>query len=176
MNLDHLFISLGYVNNEVASIAAIRTNRKGGVIGTFASPIGQSKDSQYPNERNAIRQLDETLVDGRGSFLFVIYERPFTLKPTASIVARIVDMVDIKSIAIPLVYSSAVSQHRTFEELCTHFQVRNDAPDTATGDCAALTQLYWAMIARYKTSLFAEEIVREKGGKPLQLIRNYFGV
>jgi hypothetical protein len=83
--------------------------------------------------------------------------------------------IDAAQLAWPMLLSGVVPSSK-FSELCRHFNVANEAPGTATGDCAALTQMYWGMMARYKTSLLSEEVAREMGGKTLATVRSWLGM
>ena len=100
MNLDHLFLQLSYLRNEPVGLAAVRTNRKGAVIDTFAEAVARNKSEPYGDMRNVVRNMEDALMNGRSAFVAVVYDREeFSLDTKRSMFSRMVDMIDVKAMA-----------------------------------------------------------------------------
>lgn len=170
--MDHVFLY-----SSPKRIAALKTNQKGKALVGFTSGIGYTIDSEYPRRSAAMADMVDTL--GLGDFPMVIvsfnagrdkidYAKAFPV--TDSI------WLDIKQLAWPLVMHSAISSDRSFKELCAHFGVKIEKEVEGSSDVLALSEVYWAMMTRYKTSLFGEELIRDIGGGALKQVRGLFGV
>lgn len=173
MNLDHIFLFSAYARGTLKRISAVRTDRKGRGVAGYATSVSSANDSEFPSRDIAVRDMSDCL--GLGSNPVVVvscnidrdkkdYAKAFPFDDCI--------WLDIYQLAWPLVIHTSVSKERSFKELCTQFDI--SLIDTEEG--AALAKLYWAMMTRYKTSLFGEELIRETGGKALASVRRMFGV
>jgi hypothetical protein len=176
MNLDHVFVT-ACVKKELFAVAAVRTSRKGVVRAAFAEKVAPKNDrhSEYRDLPQIMESLRHVLLEDDVPYVVVGYDIAPLKRHFQKAFPFEEVWVDVAQLAWPLLLSQVVPSGK-FPELCRHFNVTNEAPGTATGDCTALTQLYWAMMTRYKTSLAAEEVAREMGGKTLATVRNWFGV
>lgn len=179
MNLDHVFVYSQQFRGNLKSVAAFRTDRKGRGIAAFYSliaPKREKESSEFPSRTRAIELMG--------------YELGLTSEPVVAVSTNIQYdaelfqpsfgnasiWLDVRQLAWPLVLHTAVSQHRSFSELCAHFGITKEIDERAgTSECVALSQLYWAMMTRYKTSLFGEEALRNAGGKTLASVRKLIG-
>ncbi len=182
MNLDHVFLFTKYTRNHghVSHLTAIRTDRRGHGVAAFSSGIAPKKEaesSEFPTLDSAIRMMDHELAFGVNPVVIVstdvvsdrkLYSKAFPFDDCI--------WLDISQLAWPLVMHTAVSKERTFKELCLHFEINIEKDGNGTAECVALSHLYWAMMTRFKTSLFGEEVIRNAGGKALGHIRKLIGV
>ncbi len=83
--------------------------------------------------------------------------------------------IDTLQLVWPFAYHDLITS-RDFDSICRHFGVQNAAPDTAMGDCEALSRLYWIMMGRFEYALKGEAAVRDVVGEPISAIRNLIGL
>ena len=176
MNLDHVFVT-ACVKKELFAVAAVRTSRKGIVRAAFAEKVAPKNDRhrEYRDLPQIMESLRNVLLEDDVPYVAVGYNIGPLQKYFSKAFSLDEVWIDVAQLAWPLLLSQVVPSAK-FPELCRHFNITNEAPGTATGDCTALVQLYWAMMARYKTSLAAEAVAREMGGKTLATVRSWFGV
>jgi DNA polymerase III epsilon subunit-like protein len=202
-NQDHVFIDLAVTDpspgsGEIIAIAAVRTDRKGKVLTAFSERVKPKErlgeSDELPPEYHASdwdnapdihkvwdglkkNVLDEKAFDS--NYVVVAHyaeiDRRFLREALGHEAFPKKAWVDTLQLAWPLYYNDLLTD-RSFACLCKHFDVENVAPDTATGDCTALVQVYWKIMARYKGALLAEESVRAIGGEPLAKLRNWIGL
>jgi len=181
MNLDHVFLHTAYTRGQghVKSVSGIRTDRRGKGVAAFTSmvaPKAEKESSEFPSTEAAIGMMDQELAFGVNPLVIVTADVVGDKKLYAKALS-FTDCIwlDISQLAWPLVMHIAVSKERTFKELCAHFEIVI-GDESGTAECIALSQLYWAMMTRFKTSLFGEEVIRNAGGKALGHVRKLFGV
>lgn len=174
MNLDYVFLYSGYQRGEIKKISAVRTDRKGKGLFAYTTGIAAKKDvsSEFQPIAAAVADMCDVLKLSDSPVVIVSFniERD---KKTFSKAFSFNDCIwlDIYQLAWPLVVHTSISKERTFKELCQQFDVKIEGHE-----CVMLCQLYFAMMARYKTSLVGEEILRDAGGNVLKTVRGFFGV
>ena len=209
MNLDHLFIDLAVTNpnpsiGQIIAIAAVRTDKKGQQLGSFAAkvkleePLSSAEETEcaYSDvEWRSARRFEHVMEDlqvtlitpfdptyvavathaevDRSFLREASGNRAFKRSDISKLLTR--SWLDPLQLAWPMVYNDMITD-RSFVSLCKHFKVENSAPDTATGDVAALVEVYWAMMSRYRGALLGEEVARELGGKALATVRRWTGL
>lgn len=176
MNLDHVFLWSAYERGNLRKIAAVRTDRKGRVLTAYESKIAPKREresSEFPNLQNAILDMESVLGIGINPSV-IVSEKPVIEKATFGAVFPFTEDIwlDIYQLSWPLFLNAAISKDRAFRELCAEFNVVIDSDN----EVVALCNVYWAMMTRYKTSLFGEEIFRDMGGKALASVRKLLGV
>lgn len=190
---------------QIIAVAAVRTDKKGKVITEFAEKIRLHEDLSTVEEAHSppdfsvtewtqARRLPEVMSTLRETLL-IPFDGSYVVVATHADVDRRFfkeawkthncngpggspfqhrAWIDPLQLAWPMFYNDMMPD-RSFDSLCKHFGVNNSAPDTATGDCAALVEVYWAMMNRYKGALIGEEVIREVGGNALAHVRRFFG-
>ncbi len=88
--------------------------------------------------------------------------------------------LDFGQVAWPLALADLVP-NRSLETLGAHFNVRRSHPGTLTGDCAYLTEVYWAMARSYRMALKVEGEARKRasklaGGHVVESFRRFVGI
>lgn len=176
MNLDHIFLWTVYLKGDVTRISGYRTDRKGKAVGAYTSGIAHRRDdsSHLPDQSGAIADLGDTLGINSNPMVVVSTNPEKDFREYYGIFPKSCIWLDINQLAWPLVMRDQVAKERSFGELCNLFgvEIRSDV----SGECVALGQLYWAMMTRYKTSLYGEEVISHAGGNALKTVRNFFGV
>lgn len=188
---------------QIIAVAAVRTDKKGKILTEFAEKIrlhdelSTAEEEHSPpdfsvNEWTSARLLPQVmsmlretmLLPFDGTYVVVAShadtDRSFlrqawkTHQASGPALFSARAWIDPLQVAWPMFYNDMMPD-RSFDSLCKHFGVRNSAPDTATGDCAALVEVYWNMMNRYKGALIGEEVIREVGGNALAHVRRFFG-
>jgi DNA polymerase III epsilon subunit-like protein len=203
MNQDHVFIDLAVTNpspasGEIIAIAAVRTDRKGRVLTAFSERVKpkekleetETLPPEYlasdwdnaPSIQKVWEGLKANILDEKAydsNYVVVAHyaeiDRRFLREALNQEAFPRKAWIDTLQLAWPLFYNDMLPD-RSFDSLCRHFGVENVAPDTATGDCTALVQIYWKIMVRYRGALLAEESVRAVGGEPLAKLRNWIGI
>lgn len=186
---------------QVIAIAAVRTDRKGMLLASYSDriiPTSELSDEEidhcpngyiFSKEGFSFQQVAKALIKSilepfdksyyviavdaatDKEFLKEGWKKNGCKQPAKLLTNR---WLDVLQVSWPLVHSDMIPD-ASFDSLCTHFQIVNPAPDTATGDCEALVKVYWAMMNRFRAALTGEEVIRQAGGKPLAIIRNIVG-
>jgi len=171
--MDHVFLCAAYNKDIITELSAIRSNGRIGylnektVIAAFTSRVNG-------NLKEILASLKLKLCTDNSKFIVVAYSAELirsvikhSLKETL-FAERI--WVDVNQLAWPLLYNGMIP-NRQLDTLCNHFKVPIKPEHDSADDCAALMQIYAQIMQRYKTSLLAEETVREVGGDMLESLR-----
>ncbi len=198
MNLDHIFVdittsSLDPDDGEVLSIAAIRTDRNGRHLQAFQSkikPVSTVINEMPKKGSDYVKNLwnsAPTMTEIRYSIHSVLVSQ---FDPKYVVVTHHVDLVrpflkdmfvgrawiDTAQLAWPMIANGQLSG-RDLETLAKHFKVSHEESGvSAVGDCATVMLVYWALMARYKTALTGEELLRNAGGDTLASVRKWFRI
>jgi DNA polymerase III epsilon subunit-like protein len=206
--MDHVFIKVVCTSQDVdeadiVEIAAIRTDRKGSILGTATSMVRPNRDVENavikrlgyepadvldaPRFTWAAEHIRTTLLGARYAneeFITVGHFAEYVERPVLRRECKRISIpelfgiglwVDTGAMAWPLVECDLVSQ-RTLIALARHYHIiTSELPPTAISEVAMLSQIYWEMMRRYKTSLRVEETVRSYGGPTLESVRRVIG-
>ena len=179
---DHIFIDLevqkglgadrSSASSPIPAAALVRTNASGKVLASVAENAASFK--------TLYAQVVE-LCTGEGFVVVAVF--PETKKKAFKDACAYYDLsdpfqgrawLDFSQVAWPLAHAGHIT-NRSLRSVGEHFRITHDAPGTVTGDVAFLCATYWEMMRRYRTSLVAEEAVRELGGETLASIRKFVG-
>ncbi len=173
MNLDHLFmVRKGSATD--GTIAFLRTDRKGKPGPAFSSEYSSDKSSDAGTYSQVMQDAYNCIGATRERFILVTSLR--TEGPKWGQLTR--HTVSIQEFAWPLYYNDLLSPDcSSVKELAMHlgipYEMKGPAADN---ECVALMHVYWAIMKRYRAALLGEEVAREIGGRPLQKLRELFGV
>lgn len=196
MNYDHIFIDLAMTANprigSLTGIAAVRTDNKGNVLAAFAESLIATPAARKTRFNAVIDKFKEVIIDGsehssrafEPSYVVVAWNAAADQAALKYAIEHESDetqelfknrtWIDPMQMAWPLVYYDIIGD-RSLESLCASFGIVNNEPGSAVGECRVLVKVYWALMARYKAGLFAEEVARGLGGKPLEVVRKLIG-
>ncbi len=198
VNIDHVFIDLALsdvdpAKGHIVGIAAIRTDYRGkvmvcedGVNAGFsekvASPVEADPEAVPFIEvyRDLCARVLAPCFDK--AYILVAHhaelDRKFLDRAAAAANISVFPRktwIDTLQLVWPFAYHDMVTS-RDFDSICRHFGVQNAAPDTAMGDCEALSRLYWRMMSRFEYALRGEAAVRDVVGEPLAALKNMIGL
>jgi DNA polymerase III epsilon subunit-like protein len=206
MNQDHVFIdletsSLSPESGEILDVAAIRCDRKGNVLATYADRVlpERSVEPEAANKNGyseeawrtavslhtALAGLRATIQHSRFEEKFVVvahfadFDRAFleAACKTAHVPQVLAGRAWICTgqLAWPLVASGLLSS-RSLDSVSKYHGVVNTAPHTAMGDVVCLKDTYFEMMRRYKLALAGEDMLRTVGGPRLEAAKKWFGL
>ncbi len=176
MNQDHIFIDVASDQDGISGIAMVRTDRKGKVLCAFSDNV----DDTSPISKVVEAMRTSILKPELGNTYVIVAhfaeaDKQVLKDAGQGDLFRGRAWLDTSQIAWPFVYNDLAGE-RTLDALCAYFEIKNTAPDTATGDCEALVRLYWEMMKRYKTAILGEEAIRDYGGETLKRLRSVIGI
>ncbi len=198
MKADHVFLTLRVTGantgiGKLNEIAAVRTDHNGNVLAAFSDSLVATPSARRRRASEVIERLREVIVEGSELHSDKVYEPRFVVvcwnsEPDRAILRATIEnetdetedffkfhgWLSMMHLAWPLVYHDLVGD-RSPESLCASFGFVLPKKCSISDECRALTKVYWALMARYKAALVAEEVVREVGGKPLQTVRKFLG-
>ena len=170
--MHHIFISLVIVDDEMIGMAVVRTNERGTVLKAYADKVSDDKsfekicDNVY---KDFVHMYDESYV--------VITEVSETYEyfKKNKITLFEAPWLNMSQLAWPLVFSG-VLPGRSLDQVAGYFGIKNNNPDTATGNCEYLTRVYWTMMRNMRLAIIAEEGMRDYGGKIIANVRSIIGI
>jgi DNA polymerase III epsilon subunit-like protein len=197
MNIDHVFIDLALSDTDVSKgeiigMAAIRTDYRGnvltndtGVRAGFSEKVASTfeVDDEAVPFKEAYQDLcDRIITPFDKSYIIVAHhaevDKAHLLKAGKTHKVEVFprkNWICTLQLVWPFAYHDMVTS-RDFDSICRHFGVQNAAPDTAMGDCEALSRLYWCMMSRFEYALKGEAAIRDVVEEPIARIRNIIGI
>lgn len=165
MKPDHIFVA---IDRDAKELASIRTNPDGDVLATYTDKVCANL----------------SLDDIRKHFTNIILSSRFDQKPifvahNAELVKSILGLksnrawICTSQLAWPLIYNDMVVS-RNLDSVAKHFGINESNVDVTT-EVAIVMKVYWEMMRRYKTALFAEQSIRKVGGEHLESVRRFMG-
>lgn len=171
MNLNHVFLHCTYTHETftLKKLAAYSTTRKGAPRHAYEGTV-----SKMMSAKDVIVDLSDQ-IDLYEPHVIV----SANVEKDREIISKYYDhhkalhiWLDIHQLAWPMVLNAEISKDRKLSELFALYGVTKSEGN----ECVMLGTLYWAMMQRYKTSLFGEEVIREAGGKALASVRKLIGI
>ena len=181
---DHVFIKIGLAGKKADSLAVARTDRRGQPIAAFSECV--LIDEPFSD---LIERMKAVITPPRFSKEYVVVahhaevERAHLQKEHAPHASRSESEVfpgrlwlSLSQIVWPMVEAQMLAS-TNFDTVCSYFGVVRDgkANSDTEADCTALVRIYFEMMRRYKTSLIAEEGIRDFAGPTVDKFRKLVG-